>query len=524
VKEGANPEMDQIRKLVSGRLKAQTPGPHPDPDMLAAFAEKALSETERAQLLRHLGACSDCREILYLAMPDAHPAQEALSFQPKPRFGFALRWGTLVASVAIAAGLLATMRHKAGTAGYEARVVMPKSTPSAPAQIAKQEPPAELTKMRDELAIRKADTPSRSVELPEKKHMTASPAAHLDFDDSDQVRISSGLEARADAKESRSRPATASPQNLPLDARNLNERGALAPGASEGAMLPKPNEKDKAQSASAMKVAAAQKAITGGNLGGVVYDATGAAIADAKITATGPNGSRTATSDRQGKFVFDRLSPGLYSVKTEASGFQTREDTRVAVAANESSNLKTKLQVGSTSETVAVSAAAAPVATTTAESRQVSSYNQVTGEVVGEKQQQTAQLTARKASAAAKPASIGAPASAPAFQWTLSPTGRVQRSGDSGKTWQFVPVGNHATFRSLSAVGNSIWAGGDAGALYHSVDAGQTWLRTGPVFGGQTLESDITHIDFSDATTGSINTSDGQTWTTSDSGKSWSRK
>ena len=66
--------MGVLGKLVSGRLQAQAAGPHPDPDVLAAFAENALLQAERAQLLQHLGACHNCREILYLAAPDSAAA------------------------------------------------------------------------------------------------------------------------------------------------------------------------------------------------------------------------------------------------------------------------------------------------------------------------------------------------------------------------------------------------------------------------------------------------------------------
>src|SRR5579863_8022398 len=71
-REAANSEMDRMAKLVSGRLKAQAPtGPHPGPELLAAFAENVLPEADRGRLLQHLGDCSDCREVLYLALPDS---------------------------------------------------------------------------------------------------------------------------------------------------------------------------------------------------------------------------------------------------------------------------------------------------------------------------------------------------------------------------------------------------------------------------------------------------------------------
>src|SRR5690348_15668608 len=79
-KEGTDPEVNAFSKLVSGRLKAQTVGPHPGPEVLAAFAENALPDAERAQLLQHLGDCSDCRDVVYLAMPESDGAQKVLSF------------------------------------------------------------------------------------------------------------------------------------------------------------------------------------------------------------------------------------------------------------------------------------------------------------------------------------------------------------------------------------------------------------------------------------------------------------
>jgi hypothetical protein len=409
VKEGANPEMDQIRKLVSGRLKAQTPGPHPDPDMLAAFAEKALSETERAQLLRHLGACSDCREILYLAMPDAHPAQEALSFQPKPRFGFALRWGTLVASVAIAAGLLATMRHKAGTAGYEARVVMPKSTPPAPAQIAKQEPPSEFDKLadRDQFSPRREDSPIRSKELPEKKHMTAKLQTGLKFDQSDQVKVIPEKRAADSSK-------------LSADEKDLAVDGRKMPSAPAGAMP--------------------------------------------SVLANG------RSADEKPRSMNETVEVTSQAPVAEYEGYAAQGSA--GKISSEKSDLKKEKSIATNSM------------------RQVSAFN----------------------------------LPMPVPQWKLSKNGALQRSLDSGKTWRELAVGSGIVFRAVTSLGSDVWAGGNAGALYRSKDFGQTWGKLEPVADGKKLEQDVVHIEFSDPSNGSISTADGQTWTTSDSGKSWSRK
>lgn len=104
------------------------------------------------------------------------------------------------------------------------------------------------------------------------------------------------------------------------------------------------------------------------------------------------------------------------------------------------------------------------------------------------------------------------------MDWGLSPDGDVQRSLDFGKTWQSLPVAG-SPFHAIAAVGNEVWVGGNAGALYHSADAGQSWTKIDPV-----STDDITHIEFSDPQNGLLNTANGQVWRTFDGGRSWHSK
>ncbi len=139
--------MGPIAKLVSGRLKAQVDGPHPDPELLAAFAEHALPDADRARLLQHLGACSDCREIVYLALPDSAEEQPMLAVKPNRRPMFALRWGTLAASVAIIGIFFVAARHRVFTTPQQKGTT--ELYAPAHAQIAAEKRPAELDEMRD---------------------------------------------------------------------------------------------------------------------------------------------------------------------------------------------------------------------------------------------------------------------------------------------------------------------------------------------------------------------------------------
>jgi hypothetical protein len=107
-------------------------------------------------------------------------------------------------------------------------------------------------------------------------------------------------------------------------------------------------------------------------------------------------------------------------------------------------------------------------------------------------------------------------------RWNLSSEGMLQRSFD-GRTWQTVPVADNAIFRAVSAVGPEVWVGGNGGSLYHSSDSGQHWTQLKPAVNGSPLTADIVGIEFADAQHGKLTTSDHETWTTSNTGQSWTR-
>ena len=112
----------------------------------------------------------------------------------------------------------------------------------------------------------------------------------------------------------------------------------------------------------------------------------------------------------------------------------------------------------------------------------------------------------------------------PQAQWTLSADGKLQRSLDSGRSWEIVPVGSTSGFRAIFSADSDVWVGGTAGALYHSSDSGQTWKQVAPSSKGERLAADISHIEFSDPANGSISAVNGETWLTSDGGQTWRKK
>jgi photosystem II stability/assembly factor-like uncharacterized protein len=79
-------------------------------------------------------------------------------------------------------------------------------------------------------------------------------------------------------------------------------------------------------------------------------------------------------------------------------------------------------------------------------------------------------------------------------------------------------------FRAVAAAGADIWAGGSAGALYHSQDAGNHWIRVSPVSSGTVLTSDIVSLDFPDPQHGKLSTSTSEVWITADAGQTWQKQ
>jgi hypothetical protein len=115
-----------------------------------------------------------------------------------------------------------------------------------------------------------------------------------------------------------------------------------------------------------------------------------------------------------------------------------------------------------------------------------------------------------------------APAAAPVLSvrahWQISPTGTLERSYTTGN-WAPVLAETGVKFQVVSVIGNTVWAGGEHGALYVSRDGGTTWNAS--AIGATTT---ITSVHFSDDLHGRVKTADGQIWESSDAGKSWQKQ
>jgi hypothetical protein len=98
--------------------------------------------------------------------------------------------------------------------------------------------------------------------------------------------------------------------------------------------------------------------VTTATIGGVISDATGAVLAGAEVIATNvdTNFSRTAATERNGRYSIKFLPVGTYSVEVNLSGFKKFVQGGVVLELNRTARVDAILQLGNVSETISVTA------------------------------------------------------------------------------------------------------------------------------------------------------------------------
>ena len=124
-------------------------------------------------------------------------------------------------------------------------------------------------------------------------------------------------------------------------------------------------------------VAFAQTSVSNGSISGIVTDASGAVVPNAKVTMTGPTGQTVhAITSNTGTYSSGALVPGTYSVRAEAKGFKTTQ-LSVDVQVNNTANGSIKLEIGQESTVVEVQASEVGVNTEQAEVQGVLTASQI---------------------------------------------------------------------------------------------------------------------------------------------------
>ncbi|HJT66738.1 MAG TPA: carboxypeptidase regulatory-like domain-containing protein, partial [Pyrinomonadaceae bacterium] len=97
---------------------------------------------------------------------------------------------------------------------------------------------------------------------------------------------------------------------------------------------------------------------TKGFIGGTVTDPAGAAVPGAKVTVTGQQVERSATTNESGIYRIENLEPGNYTVRVEQAGFKGAVANNVTVFVGRESTINMKLETGEITATVDVTATA----------------------------------------------------------------------------------------------------------------------------------------------------------------------
>jgi len=115
------------------------------------------------------------------------------------------------------------------------------------------------------------------------------------------------------------------------------------------------------------------------SLRGVVTDKTGATVANARVTLNniGQGLKRDSTTSNAGEYEFLALPPGTYSLTVELTGFRRFEQKNLQLLVNLPTTANVTLEVGTTTETVEVSAQAVTLNTTDASLGNAFNENQV---------------------------------------------------------------------------------------------------------------------------------------------------
>ncbi|MGC2196974.1 MAG: YCF48-related protein [Terriglobales bacterium] len=154
--------MNELPKIVRARLNAAPAGDHPDPDQLTAFAEQALSDRERSTVLAHLSRCTDCRDVLALAVPRTGSAPASLDTADRaPWFRWTvLRWGAVAACLVIVGSAVLMKRDFMMTRSAKTATIQGDAQSAQLADERLVEPPLAGSQSRPQASITVATEPS----------------------------------------------------------------------------------------------------------------------------------------------------------------------------------------------------------------------------------------------------------------------------------------------------------------------------------------------------------------------------
>jgi len=258
---------------------------------------------------------------------------------------------------------------------------------------------------------------------------------------------------------------------------------------------------DRARSLAASKSTEGYVESSLSTITGAVLDPSGAAVSGAVITAvdTKTGSTKTAVSDGEGKFQLNDLSPDQYRVTVAQKGFEQSEQV-VALQPEQKEQLDVRLKLGTTAQSIEVTAGATALNTSSAEVQ--------TGQ----------HANALMLLAAANPQYIVAPDKK--VGWRVGGAGKIEKSVDHGKTWKEQTSGVSADLRTGSAASGAVcWIVGKAGTVLLTTDGGKHWKQI-----ASPMAEDLGGVHAVDGEHATIwDVANRKSFETSDGGATWKR-
>jgi hypothetical protein len=459
--------MQDVPKIVLKRLQETAVAEaHPDADLLTAFAEQSLGESERTSVMEHLARCGDCREVVALALP----ASEAVAVAATSRSsrGGWFGWPVLRWSVALA-GIIAIVSF--GIVQYRQRQ---KNESLGSNLTASNEPAANTVQS---LPPSPAPSESRNNILPAENKKRADKRKQAELPGGLQSDSTDYLAGRQQTHQAnRAAPATGAVHGAAsggaaggIAGGNFALGSGFRAGVAAKAAPPPPSNTPAAQgelkNATPEETAKLEPSLARGQAGAV-------SSSPQTIEAAPPSTEVTVTTESQ---VAAQI---IESPKEQPSQYQSSATLGIVEAKDAATMSNLEL--------------ATPRWSISAEGSLQRSYD-------------------------------GGKA------WVEVNPGSVDNKGGNThnlamKNKAAVQGKPRPVFRAVLAAGTEVWAGGSAAILYHSTDSGLHWARVVPSESGVAVTGDITGVEFSDPQHGKVTTSAGEVWITADDGKTWHRQ
>jgi hypothetical protein len=478
--------MPELSTLLRQRLRAteDRKSQHPDPDTLNAYMEELLSSGERDQVLQHLSVCSQCREVISLALPETistvsaevqAPGSTVTGISPlrrwftSPAFGLA---GSLAATIL---GVALLLHLSPGAHLREARQVQ------QPAQQAN----ASVSPTANEntpSAARVAVTPPASVTADGQPTalVSSSPVGTASISNQDSVHSD-----RAALPAARKRATT--PTNVPVVVADLRRdyiNKTFLANSYETQVPTRYRDLPQAPAPAQANMTFAAPAVVAGNS----FPGSSAF----QIPANPAGANRGVLTLYSSETVNGRSTTLLGKIVDLGKRPLTRRLAPPIPSSSlgKSAMFQPGMPVGQGSNDAV---AAKPEAA-------------MEGSLAG----------SQAFSSRALGASGVKPLGGSQYQWKVV-QGKLLRSSDLSHWSEENPRSENLKFSVVSANGSEIWAGGSDAALVHSPDGGATWER---VTLGAAATGAITSIEVAGQNL-LVKSSSGQVWNSQDGGKSW---